>query len=107
MTDKTILAKTTSAANSGSFFVKPGRPVTVYLYPQASLTAAENANLQRKDPEGTWQDVYDHGFKGSGGQVVLDTTVTGVVVAGEGEYRIELENPTNAIGVAVGDQPHS
>jgi len=107
MTDKTILAKTSSAGNSSSFHVKKGRPATVYLYPEASLTASEFANLQRLDPDGTWQDVYDHGFKGSGGRVRLDTTVTGVVVVGEGEYRIELENPTNSIGVAIGDQSNT
>jgi len=106
-TDHIILQKTSSAGNSGSFFVKVGLPRTVYLFPVADLTASENANLQRKDPEGTWQDVFDSGFKGSGGQVILDTTVTGVVVVGEGEYRIELENPTNAIGISVADQAQS
>lgn len=107
MVDKTILAKTSSAGNSSAFHVKVGRPATVYLYPEADLTVSENANLQRKDPDGTWQDVYDHSFKGSGGKVVLNTTVTGILVEGEGEYRIELENPTNAIGVAVGDQSNT
>ena len=107
MTDVTILAKTASAGNSSTFYVKPGQPKTVYLFPVADLTAGENANLQRLDPDSVWQDVFDHGFKGAGGQVILDTTVTGVVVAGEGAYRIELENPTNSIGVAIADQVHT
>lgn len=103
-TDNIILAKTASAGNSSEFIVKQSRPVSVYLFPVADLTATEYANLQRKDPEGTWQDVFDHGFKGVGGQVRLDTTVTGITVTAEGVYRIELENPTNSIGVAVADQ---
>lgn len=104
MSDNIILAKTASAGNSFPFRVMLNLPRTVYLFPEADLTAGENANLQREDPDGTWQDVYDHSFKGAGGQVILDTTVTGIRVIGEGVYRIELENPTNAIGVAVADQ---
>ena len=104
MADKVLLAPTNAAAQSIEFVVKPGEPKTVYLYPYADLTAGENANLQRKDAAGTWQVVYDHSFKGSGGKVVLDTTVSGVTVTGEGVYRIDLENPTNSIGVGIGDQ---
>ena len=106
-TEHIILAKTLSAGNSSQFVVKTNNPKTVYLFPVADLTAGENANLQRKDPDGTWQDVYDHSFKGAGGQVILDSTVTGVTVVGEGVYRIELENPTNSIGVAVSDQSNA
>jgi len=104
MADKILLAPTSSAAQSIEFVVKAGTKKTIYLYPYADLTAGENANLQKKDPAGTWQVVYDHSFKGSGGQVILDTTVSEVVVTGEGVYRIDLENPTNSIGVAIGDQ---
>ena len=99
MTDRAILAPQT-ALGYAEFTVTPKRPVTVYLYPVASLTAAEYSDLQRKDPTGTWQDVYDHGSKGSGGQVRLDTTVTTITVTGEGKYRIMKEASTNAIGVA-------
>lgn len=103
MADKILLAPQT-ALGYGYFKVNRSVPRTVYVYPVADLTASEYADLQRKDPAGTWQDVYDSGFKGSGGQVRLDTTCSGVVVVGEGEYRIMKEASTNAIGVAVGDQ---
>ena len=104
MSDKVILEKRLTAGNSSDFSVMVNVPKTVYLFPAADLTVGENANLQRKDPDGTWQDVFDSGFKGSGGQGILDSTVTGIMVAGEGVYRVELEDPTNAIGVAVADQ---
>lgn len=102
MSDKVMLAPQT-ALGYAYFPVTRAVPVTVYLYPVADLTASEYADLQRKDPAGTWQDVYDHGFKGSGGQVRLDTTVTTITVKGEGEYRIMKETSSNAIGVARGD----
>ena len=103
MADNAILAPQT-ALGYGYFKVGHATPVTVYVYPVASLTASEYADLQRKDPDGTWQDVYDSGFKGSGGQVRLDTTCTGVVVNGYGEYRIMKELSTSAIGVGVGSE---
>ena len=103
MADKSLLAPQT-ALGYGYFTVKPHQKKTVYVYPVADLTASEYADLQRKDVAGTWQDVYDPGFKGSGGQVRLDTTVTDITVTGQGEYRIMKEASTNAIGVGVADQ---
>ena len=103
MADTVLLAPQT-ALGYGYFNVDDNIPRTVYVYPVASLTASEYADLQRKDPAGTWQDVYDSGFKGSGGQVRLDTTCTDITVIGEGEYRIMKELSTNAIGVALGKQ---
>jgi hypothetical protein len=103
MADKILLAKTDAAANSAEFVVKAGSPKTVYLFPVASLTASEYANLERKDPDGTWGPVYDNSFAG-GGQVRLDSaTATGVTVVGEGTYRVDLDDPTNSIGVALAD----
>jgi hypothetical protein len=101
MADRILRAPNLAAGVSGTFKVGPHRPRTVYLYPAADLTASEQATLQREDPAGTFQDVYDQFF---GGIVQLNSTVTGVMVHGEGVYRINVADPTNAIGVGIGDQ---
>lgn len=101
MSDRSLREPINTAGVSDTFIVKHNRPRTVYLYPVADLTASEQATLQREDPAGTFQDVYDNAF---GGIVQLNTTVTGTVVVGEGKYRVNVADPTNAIGVGIGDQ---
>lgn len=98
MADKILLAPQTGAGNSEVFYVDPARPRTCYLYPFANVTASEFCDLQREDPAGTWQDVYDSGF---GGQVRLDSTVESVTIVGGGKYRWAKEATTNAQGVGL------
>jgi hypothetical protein len=101
MADRILRAPNVAAGASAVFKVSPYRPRTVYLYPAADLTATEQSTLQREDPAGTFQDVYDVGF---GGIVQLNDTVTGITVTAEGVYRINVADPTAAIGVAIADQ---
>ena len=90
-----IAAKSNSAQNSDPFFVGT-EPVKVMIYPYADLTASEYANIEEKDPDGTWGDFYDHSFNGTGGVVKLGTdTATSVVIDTPGEYRVAIDNPTN------------
>ena len=96
-----IAEKSTSAQNSKSFFVGD-EPVKVVIYPYADITATEYANIEEKDPDGTWGDFYDVGFNGSGGIAKLGTdTATAVLIDAVGEYRVAIDNPTNAIGAAI------
>lgn len=98
----TIIApKSSSAQNSDAFFVGT-RPVKVMIYPFADLTATEYANIEEKDPDGTWGDFYDHSFNGSGAVVKLGTdTATSILISAVGEYRVAIDNPTNSIGAAI------
>lgn len=100
MTDKVIYAKATAAGQSTAFYVEPGKPVTVYIYPSANLAADEYGDLQRKNPDGTWDDVFD-----SAGQVRLSSARTCITIEGEGEYRIDKDLSTAAFGVAAADVP--
>ena len=100
-TTDTVIREPSDAAGQSDTFIVGKDPITVYLYPVASLTSSEYVDLQRDTPAGTFQDVYDSGFKGSGGQVRLDTTVTDITITGPGTYRLDFDNPTNAIGAAV------
>ena len=100
-TNDTVIRAPVNTAGQTSQFIVDDKPVTVYLYPAASLTATEYADLQRDTAAGTFQDVYDHSFKGSGGQVRLDTTVTDITIEAPGTYRLDFDNPTNAVGAAI------
>ena len=100
-TNDTVIHTPSAAAGQSDTFTVGKDPITVYIYPVASLTAGEYVDLQRDTPAGTFQDVYDPGFKGSGGQVRLDTTVTDITITGPGTYRLDFDNPTNAIGAAT------
>ena len=86
-----ILAKATGAANSSEFEVD-ARPVTVGMYPEANF-AAETAQLQIKNPDGTWDDVYD-----DNGLILLGATRPQETVWGGGTFRLEFIARTSAMG---------
>ena len=98
-TDSVIRAPVNTAGQSDVFEVFE-TPVTIYLYPVADLVAGEHADLQRDTPAGTYQDVYDPFYQGSGAQVRLNTTATEFTILAPGKYRLDFDNPTNAIGAA-------
>ena len=93
--EEVLLAKATGAANSKDFDVI-GVPVTVRVYPKANL-AAETGVLVQKNPDGTYDDVYDM----SNTQIALGATMPQVSVHGAGTYRVEFAARTSAIGVSI------
>ena len=105
MADTIIRAPVNTAGQTSEFYVRPDNPVTVYLYPVGDLISGETATLQREDAAGTWQSVYDPSFNGSGGVVNMDlaTNCTDIMVVGSGNYRVDVADPTNAIGVAIAE----
>lgn len=96
-----ILTPATGAGQSSSFHVH-NRPMTVSIYnaADAGMTAAEYSDLQRKNPAGYWQDVFD-----SAGQVRLHAGRTEITVIAGGEYRIDKEATTESVGVEVFNAP--
>lgn len=92
ISNSTIMAPGTGAMNSQDFEVY-GEPVTVSLYPQASLLAAEHFNLMIKAPDNTYVKVVD-----SGGAVQLNGTRPQVLVNGHGTYRLEAAARTSSTG---------
>ena len=99
-TDTIIRAPVNTAGVTASFTVLKGKPIAVGLYPVADLTSGETADLQRTDPAGTFGDVYDFSF---GGVVNIDlaTNATEVIVETPGTYRLNVADPTNAIGAYI------
>lgn len=100
-TNDTIIRSPVDTASPAAPFQVTKYPIKVTIYPEADLTAGEFADLQEEDPAGTFQDVFDPFFKGTGGQVRLDTTVTSFVVEAPGSYQLEFDNPTNAVGAFI------
>jgi len=90
-----ILAKATGAANSSDFTVS-AFDTTVRVYPKANL-AAEVGYLKQKNPDGTYDDVYDI----NNNVIALGATLPQVNVEGAGVYRVEFAARTAAIGVDV------
>jgi hypothetical protein len=94
----TLIFNSNAAGQSDTFTVSK-EPVTCYLGPYSSLTAAEYADLQRYD--GTnWSDVYSL-VGGSAAQVRLDTTLTDITIIGPGTYRFDVDNPTNTVTIHI------
>jgi hypothetical protein len=90
-----ILAKATGAGNSIDFTVS-AFPMTVRVYPKANL-ATEVGYLKQKNPDGTYDDVYDL----SGTVIALGATMPQVYIVGPGTYRVEFAARTSAIGADV------
>jgi len=100
MADTVIRAPVDTAGQSDTFKVVD-KALTIYLYPVASLTATEYADLQRQAADDSWADVEDSSFSGAAGQVRLDTTVTEITIRAPGTYRLDFDNPTSAVGAAI------
>ena len=98
--DTIIRAPVDTAGQSDTFEVKD-IPIRVSLYPVASLTAAEYADLQQEDPAGTFGDVFERASDGTGAQVRMSSVVTDIVVTATGTYRLDFDNPTNAVGAYI------
>ena len=90
-----LLAKATGAANSEDFQVI-GVPITIRVYPKANL-AAETGLLKQKNPDGTYDDVYDL----LGTVIALGASMPQVSVTGAGTFRVEFSARTSAIGVSI------
>ena len=97
MADTVILTPTATATQSSSFDVD-ARRMTVYAYSGngSALAAGEHGTLQRQNPAGTWQDVYD-----SNGIVQLNGTLPGVDIVGGGRYRIDKAISVQPVGYAI------
>lgn len=93
--EEVLLTKATGSANSNDFSVY-GVPVTVRVYPKANL-ASETGLLKQKNPDGTYDDVYDL----LGTVIALGASMPQVSILGAGTYRIEFSARTSAIGVTI------
>ena len=98
--DTIIRAPVDTAGVTDTFYVKD-YPVRVSMYPVADLTVSEFADLQIEDPAGTFGDVWDATFNGASSQVRLSDVLTDIVVRNTGTYRINVANPTKAVGVYI------
>jgi len=98
MTQQVLLEKGTGAANSNGFLVD-SRAVTIGIYPEANL-GAEVAQLQIKNPDGTWDDVYDEN-----GAVQLGAARIQETIWGGGTFRLEFAARTLAIGAYMQSGP--
>ena len=100
-TNDTIIRAPVNTAGQTATFHVDKYPIRVSLYPVADLTTSEFADLQIEDPAGTFGDVWDATFNGASSQVRLSDVLTDIVVRNTGTYRINVANPTNAIGVYI------
>ena len=93
---KTILEATTSATQSTAVGVSSS-DVPVHFFCTPALGSGETATLQISGDEGsTWQDYYDDGSVAQ----ITDTN-SGVVVVGNGMYRINKSATSSATAVVV------
>lgn len=92
--ERVILNPTTSATTSDAFEVDRRR-YTVFAYGALTLSA-EYSDLQRQDPDGSWQNVYD-----AAGQIRLHAGRPGVDITGGGRYRINKAGSAGNIGAAI------
>ena len=104
---KTIIRAPVNTAGQSDEFVVDLVPVKVCLYPVADLTASEFADLQDEDAAGTFADMSDPFFQGSGGQIRLSSVATVVVISTAGTYRLDFDDPTNAVGAYIEETPVS
>ena len=96
--DRVVLALGTGAAQSADFHVLT-QPVRLQIY---GTFGADTADLQIKDPEGDYVDVYD-----SNGQVVMSATRPQVLIDGPGTYRLDYNARTAAQGASIMETPKS
>lgn len=98
----TIIRSPVNTAGQTDEFRVDKFPIKVSLYPVGDLTATEYADLQEKDAAGTFGDVFDAFYQGTGAQVRLESTIaTSIVISATGTYRLDLDDPTNSIGVFI------
>jgi hypothetical protein len=98
----TIIREPSSSAGQTAEFNVDKLPIKVSLYPVADLTATEYADLQERDPAGTFGDVWDAFYQGTGAQVRLESTIaTSIVISATGTYRLDFDNPTNSVGAFI------
>ena len=98
---KTIIRAPVDSAGQTDTFIVGKFPIKVSLYPIADLTADEFADLQEEDAAGTFGDVSDPSYQGTGAQVRLSTVATSIMIVAEGTYRLEFDDPTNAVGAFI------
>ncbi len=100
-TNDTIIRAPVDTAGQTDEFIVGLYPIKVGLYPIGDLTAGEFADLQEADPAGTFGDVSDPFYQGTGAQVRLSTLATDVIVTAPGTYRLDFDNPTSAVGAFI------
>lgn len=90
----TILTATTSAGNSDSFYVRPDANVTIM--PDIDLGAAETADVQISDDNGTT-------FKGylDGSAVELTATKNAIRLYGPAVYRVAKDATASATAIIL------
>lgn len=98
MTQATVIAATTSAANSSDITVAAGSWVKVSMFMTGGQLANANERLlmvvQEKDPNGVYNNVR------SGGKLLtLSRLKPQEVIVGPGTYRIVKSASTNSVGV--------
>jgi len=101
METRTIIRAPVNTAGQSDTFRVGQYPVKVSLYPIADLTASEYADLQEEDAAGTFGDMSDPFYQGLGAQVRLSTLATSCIVQAPGTYRLDFDNPTNAVGAFI------
>jgi len=99
----TVIRAAVDTAGQTSDFEVGKYPVQVSLFPIGDLTVAEFADLQVKDSSGTFGDLADPSYQGSGGQVRLSTVATTIIIDAPGTYRLDFDNPTNAVGAYINE----
>jgi len=98
---KSVIRAPASTAGQSDVFNVRNEPLKVSVYPVADLTESEHVDLQEQDAEGTFGDLSDSSFQGSGGQGRLSSAVTSIVINATGTYRLDFDSSTNAIGAYI------
>lgn len=92
--DIIILAPgTTDSVTSAVFEVEVGEEVVITLY---GTTSADTAELQRRDPAGTWVQTTD-----DNGDIDLSITRAVEVIVAPGAYRLNVPTRTGSWGAAI------
>jgi len=90
-----LLDKGTGAANSDPIDID-SLPVTLKAYPVSNM-AAEVGAVVEKNPDGTWDPMFDL----LGTEIKLGATLPSVVVEGITTVRVEYSARTSAVGVTA------
>ena len=92
-----LLAVTTATGQSDTFEVERGKPMTLRAF--GDLSTAENVgDLQYKGSDNGWEDAGDYT---GGAKITLTNVLNAIIVEGAGQYRVDKDATTGAIGIEV------
>jgi len=92
-----ILANATGAAQSSTFEVEPGKPITLRAF--GDLSNAETVgDLQYSGSDGGWEDAGD--YTGAA-KISLTNVLNTIIVEGAGTYRFDKDATTGSIGLEL------